>query len=53
MSTVISKKRWLKASLETYSKVDGLSCDTKAADLDCSSTVEVTVPADISDKGIN
>ncbi len=47
------QKRWLKASLETYSKVDCLSGDTKATDLDRSSMVEVTVPADISDKGLS
>ncbi len=53
MSTVISKKRWLKASLETYSKVGGLYCDTMATDLGRSSTFEVIVPAVIFDKGIS
>ena len=40
-------------SLETYPKVGGLYCDTMATDLGRSSTFEVTVPADISDKGIS
>ncbi len=39
--------------LETYPKVGGLYCETMATDLGRSSTVEVTVPADISDKDIS
>jgi hypothetical protein len=49
----LQKKKRAEKHLWKLIKFCGLSCDTKATDLDHSSTVEVTVPADIPDKGIS